>query len=61
MIYTAGFPAIYVTGFGVTASYLGRPDIGFITLSEITSVLRQMTSVVTVPVVADAKPALATP
>jgi 2-methylisocitrate lyase-like PEP mutase family enzyme len=55
MICNAGFPAIYVTGFGVTASLLGKPDIGFITLDEMAGHLRRMTQVVTVPVIADAE------
>jgi 2,3-dimethylmalate lyase len=55
MICNAGFPAIYVTGFGVTASLLGRPDIGFVTLDEMTSHVRKMTQLVTVPLIVDAE------
>jgi len=55
MICNAGFPAIYVTGFGVTASLLGKPDIGFITLDEMTNHVRRMVHVVTVPIVVDAE------
>jgi 2-methylisocitrate lyase-like PEP mutase family enzyme len=55
MICNAGFPAIYVTGFGVTASLLGKPDIGFITLDEMAGQLRRMIRVATVPVIADAE------
>ncbi len=55
MICNAGFPAIYVTGFGVTASLLGRPDIGFITLDEMTNHVSRMARVVTLPIVVDAE------
>jgi 2-methylisocitrate lyase-like PEP mutase family enzyme len=55
MICNAGFPAVYVTGFGVTASLLGKPDIGFITLDEMAGHLRRITKVATVPVIADAE------
>jgi 2-methylisocitrate lyase-like PEP mutase family enzyme len=34
LIEEAGFPAVYMTGFGSTASRLGRPDIGLLTLPE---------------------------
>jgi 2,3-dimethylmalate lyase len=55
MVCNAGFPAIYVTGFGVTASLLGKPDIGFLTLDEMAGHLRRMAQVVTVPIIADAE------
>ena len=31
LVEQAGFEAIYMTGFGATASRLGRPDIGLLT------------------------------
>ena len=33
LIENAGFPAVYMTGYGVSASVLGKPDIGLLTLS----------------------------
>src|SRR5690606_2961029 len=30
----AGFPAVYMTGFGATATTLGMPDLGLMTQSE---------------------------
>lgn len=30
LVEMAGFPAVYMTGYGVSASVLGRPDIGLI-------------------------------
>jgi len=50
----AGFEAIYMTGFGATASRLGQPDIGLLTQTEMTTHARDMTRAVRVPVIADA-------
>ena len=54
MIADAGFPAVYVTGAGVTNAYLGVPDLGLITLSELADNVSAMRDVVDVPIVADA-------
>ena len=50
----AGFRAVYLTGFGVSASLLGRPDIGLLTMTEMVDTARRITSAVDVPVLADA-------
>ncbi len=50
----AGFPAVYMTGFGATASRLGMPDIGLLTQTEMTEQARNMTRAVDIPVIADA-------
>ena len=31
LVEQAGFPAIYMTGFGATASRIGAPDVGLLT------------------------------
>ncbi|MGY6021896.1 isocitrate lyase/PEP mutase family protein [Streptomyces spinosirectus] len=54
LVEQAGFPAVYMTGFGTTASLLGRPDIGLLTMSEMTDAARRIVSAVGVPVIADA-------
>lgn len=54
LIQQAGFPAIYMTGFGATASRLGCPDIGLMTQTEMTTHARDMVRVVEIPVIADA-------
>lgn len=54
LVEQAGFPAIYMTGFGATASRLGRPDIGLLTQTEMTTHARDMVRAVTIPVIADA-------
>lgn len=54
LIERAGFPAIYMTGFGATASRLGTPDIGLLSQTEMTEHARNMVRAVTIPVIADA-------
>ena len=34
IIEQAGFPAVYMTGFGTAASLLGRPDVGLLGMAE---------------------------
>lgn len=54
LIEAAGFPAVYMTGFGTSASYLGRPDIGLMTMAEMVDQARRIVQAVGVPVIADA-------
>jgi 2,3-dimethylmalate lyase len=54
LVEEAGFEAVYMTGFGATASLLGRPDIGLLTFSEMADNARRITQAVEVPVIADA-------
>ena len=54
LVEAAGFGAVYMTGFGVTASLLGRPDIGLLGMSEMAQAARRIVSAVDVPVIADA-------
>lgn len=53
LIEGAGIELILAGGFGVSASLLGLPDVGFLTLSEIADVVRRMALRVDVPIVAD--------
>ena len=50
----AGFEAVSVTGNGVSASFLGQPDIGLVTLTESAAVARNVAAAVDVPVIYDA-------
>jgi 2-methylisocitrate lyase-like PEP mutase family enzyme len=54
LVERAGFPAIYMTGFGATASRLGLPDIGLMSQTEMTTHARDMARVVQIPIIADA-------
>ena len=54
IIEQAGFPAVYMTGFGSSASLLGRPDVGLLGMSEMIANAARIAQVVDVPVIADA-------
>jgi len=54
LIEQADFSAVYMTGFGTTASLLGRPDVGLLGMTEMVDNARRITSAVDLPVVADA-------
>jgi carboxyvinyl-carboxyphosphonate phosphorylmutase len=54
IIEQAGFPAVYMTGFGTTASLIGRPDVGLLTMSEMAGNARRMAEAIGVPLIADA-------
>ena len=54
LVERAGFPAVYMTGFGATAARLGQPDIVLLTQTEMTTHARDMVRAVAIPVIADA-------
>jgi 2-methylisocitrate lyase-like PEP mutase family enzyme len=54
LIEQAGFEAIYMTGNGQASSMLGYPDVGFITLTEMTDRVRHTRAVTSVPLIVDA-------
>lgn len=54
IIEKAGFPAIYMTGAGVSYVNLGRPDIGLLTMTEMVERAACLAGAVSVPVLADA-------
>ena len=54
LVQAAGFPAVYMTGFGATASRIGMPDIGLLSQTEMTTHARDMVRAVSIPVIADA-------
>lgn len=50
-----GFDAVYVTGYGASASRLGQPDVGLMSLGEMVTHIRGIVGAVPgVPVIADA-------
>jgi len=49
-----GFEAVYLTGAGATNSFLGLPDLGFITLTEIAQHTAAIREAVNIPIVVDA-------
>lgn len=52
-IAAAGFDALLTSGFGVSASHLGLPDAELYTMTENLNVVRNVTNVVDIPVIAD--------
>ncbi|MBV8186561.1 MAG: isocitrate lyase/PEP mutase family protein, partial [Alphaproteobacteria bacterium] len=48
------FPALYMTGYGATASMLGLPDAGLATYSDMVGRAEMICSVVSTPLIADA-------
>ena len=49
-----GFEAVYMTGYGTTASLLGKPDVGLLTLTEMADRAARLADAVDIPVIADA-------
>jgi 2-methylisocitrate lyase-like PEP mutase family enzyme len=50
----AGFPAVFMSGYGIAASMLGNPDIGLTSLVETSLMTRNITGAIHVPLVVDA-------
>ena len=49
-----GFPAVYMSGLGVTASLLARPDLELLGMEEMVRQARLIAAAVRIPVIADA-------
>lgn len=49
-----GFDAVYMTGYGQSASHLGQPDVGLMTLSEMVARAANIVEASGIPVIADA-------
>ena len=54
LVERAGFPAAYLTGFGLSASLLGAPDLGLLSQSEMADACRRVCAATSLPVIADA-------
>jgi 2-methylisocitrate lyase-like PEP mutase family enzyme len=54
LVERAGFPAVYMTGYGTSASRLGLPDLGFAGLAEMADHVRNLAAAVQIPLIADA-------
>ena len=58
LIAQAGFPSVYMTGFGTAASVLGQPDVGLLTMSEMVGRAAALVSAISaigeIPLIADA-------
>ena len=54
LVERTGFPAVYMSGYGTSASRLGLPDLGYAGLAEMADHARNLTTAVTIPLIADA-------
>jgi 2-methylisocitrate lyase-like PEP mutase family enzyme len=54
LVEQAGFDVVYLTGYGASASLLGRADVGLLSSSEMADQARRFVQAVEVPVIADA-------
>ncbi|HXQ53611.1 MAG TPA: oxaloacetate decarboxylase [Stellaceae bacterium] len=54
MIERLGFEAVYVTGAGVANSFLGAPDIGLLTVTELADHVAAMRACISLPLIVDA-------
>src|SRR5260221_11866148 len=50
----AGFEAVGVSGYGVSASLIGQPDVGLTTCTEVVVISGYVVDAVNVPVIPDA-------
>ena len=48
-----GFEALYMTGYGTVASYLGMPDAGLATYSDMVNRVQQFASITATPMICD--------
>lgn len=51
---SVGFQGLVMGGYGIAASRLGEPDVGYLSMSEMADALRGITRAVNLPVFADA-------
>jgi 2-methylisocitrate lyase-like PEP mutase family enzyme len=49
-----GFPCLYMSGFSVATSMLGRPDLGMLGLTEMAQQAKHIAAAIDVPLLADA-------
>ncbi len=54
IIEQAGFKLMAISGYGVSASLIGKPDVGLTTMSEVVGVARNIAGAVNIPVFSDA-------
>jgi methylisocitrate lyase len=53
LVEQAGFDAVFTTGFGISAAFLGRPDAELYTMTENLTVVGNVCAAVASPVIAD--------
>lgn len=53
LIEQAGFKAIQASGFGISASLLGKPDVALVSFGEMVDQTRRMVNAVNIPIMGD--------
>jgi 2-methylisocitrate lyase-like PEP mutase family enzyme len=53
LIQKAGFPAVYMTGSGVSFSLMGIPDLGIVSYAEVLDRVEQISNSIELPLIAD--------
>jgi len=53
LVEQAGFPAVYVGGYALSATQLGLPDVGLLTMTEMLESVRRICGAIDTPVIAD--------
>jgi 2-methylisocitrate lyase-like PEP mutase family enzyme len=53
LVESAGFPAVYLTGAGISNWWLGAPDIGLTSVAEVAAHIAACREAVAIPIVAD--------
>lgn len=54
LIEREGFSAVYMTGAGTAVTRVGKPDLGFATMTEMLANVHAIAATITVPLIADA-------
>jgi 2,3-dimethylmalate lyase len=53
LVQKAGFKAVFLSGYAASASLLGAPDVGLLTMTEMSDCARRIADAVEIPVFAD--------
>jgi 2-methylisocitrate lyase-like PEP mutase family enzyme len=53
LVERAGFEAVYVGGYALSATQLGLPDVGLLTMTEMLDSVRRICGAINLPVIAD--------
>ena len=53
LVEKAGFQAVFLSGYAASATLLGAPDVGLVTLTEMVECARRITGAIEIPVFAD--------
>lgn len=53
LVERAGLPIVYVGGYALSATQLGLPDVGLLTMTEMLDCVRRICGAIDVPVIAD--------